>query len=178
MALESGAKESRHARRRAPGADLNGSQRVSLGTQKRLVGEAAVRQRIHVDGFGPWRVKSGMSTSNRASICSPEWSRCVSILMPCRKQTRRCSLHPVPISAAEFQHRRFPKSFVNAGSSPVSPQRATSGSMRRLFCTHRRPPASRCIAGFCRSTAPSAGFQAGWSGWVFEPGDYCGGASE
>jgi hypothetical protein len=57
-------------------------------------------------------------------------------------------------------------------------QRATSGSMRRLFCMRRTPLASRCIAGFCRSITPSASFPAVWNGPVSEPCDYCPGASE
>ena len=116
----------------------------------------AVMERVDVEGFGPWTVKSGLLH------VAPPFDLLAGML------TLRVHLDPVPetnapLLVARGSHRlgriaqqRYTRSCGGAELLPVLPRLATFGSMRPRSCTPLRwlppPPVAEC----CKSISQSA----------------------
>lgn len=132
----------------------------------------AVRERIGVDGFGPWSRKHG------ALHVAPPFP------LLARMLTLRVHLDPVPETnapllvapgstvAAASPGRTCPPSSRPVAWPPAVPARATSGSTPRPSCTPPTAPRLSAAAGCCRWTTRPTLCREGWTGWGSEGGHW------
>jgi hypothetical protein len=139
--------------------DKSASQNWSLGWhQDRTI---AVEQRIDVNGFGPWSLKSDMVH------VEPPFDILASMV------TLRVHLDAVPVSNAPLliapgshRHGRIPTPEIpdvvhQCGVIPCLAEAGTFGFMRRLLFTRQMLPSCRHTVESCRSIMRWASFRAG-----------------
>ncbi len=113
----------------------------------------AVTERIEVDGFGPWTVKSGLLHVAPPFDLLAGMVTLRFTLIRCRRPMHRSWSLRGRTGWGVFQRPKYRTWCDSAVRSRASPMRATFGSMRRRFCMRRRRLSNRFAAGSSKSTS-------------------------